>query len=72
MLFPANFAATAGVILFFLTFIPFFFKWKMSLSQKLLACLLSNTAMGLGCTVIGYHQKARRSQPITEAPFYQS
>ncbi|XP_012866697.1 PREDICTED: ATP-binding cassette sub-family A member 3 [Dipodomys ordii] len=53
----ANIAAAVGGFLYFFTYIPYFFvaphyNW-MTLSQKLLSCLLSNVAMAMGAQLIG-------------------
>ncbi|KAF3818863.1 hypothetical protein GH733_012280 [Mirounga leonina] len=53
----ANMAAAIGGFLYFFTYIPYFFvapryNW-MTLSQKLLSCLLSNVAMAMGAQLIG-------------------
>ncbi|CAO2642152.1 Phospholipid-transporting ATPase ABCA3 [Lemmus lemmus] len=53
----ANIAAAVGGFLYYFTFIPYFFvapryNW-MTLSQKLLSCLLSNVAMAMGAQLIG-------------------
>uniref|UniRef100_H0VCA2 ATP binding cassette subfamily A member 3 n=1 Tax=Cavia porcellus TaxID=10141 RepID=H0VCA2_CAVPO len=53
----ANMAAAVGGFLYFFTYIPYFFvaphyNW-MTLSQKLLSCLLSNVAMAMGAQLIG-------------------
>lgn len=53
----ANIAATVGGFLYFFTYTPYFFvapryNW-MTLSQKLLSCLLSNVAMAMGAQLIG-------------------
>uniref|UniRef100_A0A8I6AQZ2 ATP binding cassette subfamily A member 3 n=1 Tax=Rattus norvegicus TaxID=10116 RepID=A0A8I6AQZ2_RAT len=53
----ANMAATVGGFLYFFTYTPYFFvapryNW-MTLSQKLLSCLLSNVAMAMGAQLIG-------------------
>lgn len=50
-------AAAIGGFLYFFTYIPYFFvapryNW-MTLSQKLLSCLLSNVAMAMGAQLIG-------------------
>jgi ATP-binding cassette subfamily A (ABC1) protein 3 len=50
-------AAAVGGFLYFFTYIPYFFvapwyNW-MTLSQKLLSCLLSNVAMAMGAQLIG-------------------
>lgn len=53
----ANMAAAVGGCLYFFTYIPYFFvapryNW-MTLSQKLLSCILSNVAMAMGAQLIG-------------------
>ncbi|XP_040853430.1 phospholipid-transporting ATPase ABCA3-like isoform X2 [Ochotona curzoniae] len=53
----ANMAAAVGGFLYFFTYTPYFFvapryNW-MTLSQKLLSCLLSNVAMAMGAQLIG-------------------
>uniref|UniRef100_A0A8C2MH63 ATP-binding cassette, sub-family A member 3 n=1 Tax=Cricetulus griseus TaxID=10029 RepID=A0A8C2MH63_CRIGR len=53
----ANIAAAVGGFLYYFTFSPYFFvapryNW-MTLSQKLLSCLLSNVAMAMGAQLIG-------------------
>uniref|UniRef100_A0A8C6MR11 ATP-binding cassette, sub-family A member 3 n=1 Tax=Mus spicilegus TaxID=10103 RepID=A0A8C6MR11_MUSSI len=53
----ANIAAAVGGFLYFFTYTPYFFvapryNW-MTLSQKLLSCLLSNVAMAMGAQLIG-------------------
>ncbi|KAF0881251.1 ABCA3 protein, partial [Crocuta crocuta] len=53
----ANMAAAIGGFLYFFTYIPYFFvapryNW-MTLSQKLLSCLLSNVAMAMGAQLMG-------------------
>ncbi|XP_048188352.1 phospholipid-transporting ATPase ABCA3 isoform X1 [Perognathus longimembris pacificus] len=53
----ANIAAAVGGFLYFFTYIPYFFvapryNW-MTLSQKLLSCLLSNVATAMGAQLIG-------------------
>lgn len=50
-------AAAVGGFLYFFTYTPYFFvapryNW-MTLSQKLLSCLLSNVAMAMGAQLIG-------------------
>jgi ATP-binding cassette subfamily A (ABC1) protein 3 len=53
----ANTAAAAGGIVFFLTYVPYFFLQprytELSLGSKLAASLLSNVAMALGGQIIG-------------------
>uniref|UniRef100_A0A452VD19 ATP binding cassette subfamily A member 3 n=1 Tax=Ursus maritimus TaxID=29073 RepID=A0A452VD19_URSMA len=53
----ANMAAAIGGFLYFFTYIPYFFVAprynRMTLSQKLLSCLLSNVAMAMGAQLIG-------------------
>lgn len=55
--FLANSGAAAGGILFFVTYIPYFFIQPrydtMTWGQKILSCLISNTAMAYGGQVIG-------------------
>uniref|UniRef100_A0A8C8T3P5 ATP-binding cassette, sub-family A member 3 n=1 Tax=Peromyscus maniculatus bairdii TaxID=230844 RepID=A0A8C8T3P5_PERMB len=53
----ANIAAAVGGFLYYFTFSPYYFvapryNW-MTLSQKLLSCLLSNVAMAMGAQLIG-------------------
>ncbi|XP_026899340.1 phospholipid-transporting ATPase ABCA3 [Acinonyx jubatus] len=53
----ANMAAAIGGFLYFFTYTPYFFvapryNW-MTLSQKLLSCLLSNVAMAMGAQLMG-------------------
>ncbi|XP_058142595.1 phospholipid-transporting ATPase ABCA3 [Dasypus novemcinctus] len=53
----ANMAAAVGGFLYFFTYIPYFFVAprynRMTLSQKLFSCLLSNVAMAMGAQLIG-------------------
>jgi ATP-binding cassette subfamily A (ABC1) protein 3 len=53
----ANSAAAAGGILFFVTYIPYFFLQlrydTLTWSAKIASCLLSNVAMAFGGQVIG-------------------
>ncbi|KAG8506409.1 ATP-binding cassette sub-family A member 3 [Galemys pyrenaicus] len=53
----ANVAAAIGGFLYFFTYTPYFFVAphynRMTLSQKLLSCLLSNVAMAMGAQLIG-------------------
>lgn len=63
----ANIAAAVGGFLYYFTFIPYFFvapryNW-MTLSQKLLSCLLSNVAMAMGAQLIGKFEAKGKSCP---------
>jgi len=53
----ANSAAAAGGILFFVTYVPYFFLQPryetLSWSAKMASCMLSNVAMALGCQLVG-------------------
>ncbi|XP_032221027.2 phospholipid-transporting ATPase ABCA3-like isoform X2 [Nematostella vectensis] len=53
----ANIAAAAGGIIWFCSYIPYFFVSQnydnMSIGLKLLSCILSNCAMGMGSLLIG-------------------
>ena len=53
----ANLAAAAGGIIWYLSYTPYYFISQsydnMSLAEKLISCLLSNVAMGMGAQVIG-------------------
>lgn len=55
--FPANSGAAAGGILFFVTYIPYFFiqprYQTMTWGQKIFTSLISNVAMAYGGQVIG-------------------
>lgn len=68
----ANMAAAIGGFLYFFTYIPYFFvapryNW-MTLSQKLLSCLLSNVAMAMGAQLIGKFEAKGESLPSDEQP----
>ena len=63
----ANIAAAVGGFLYFFTYTPYFFvapryNW-MTLSQKLLSCLLSNVAMAMGAQLIGKFEAKGESCP---------
>lgn len=72
----ANMAATVGGFLYFFTYTPYFFvapryNW-MTLSQKLLSCLLSNVAMAMGAQLIGKFEAKGESCPqVTVSRFLQ-
>ena len=56
----ANIAAAAGGIIWFISYIPYFFVAPnydtMSLEAKTASCLLSNVAMSLGAQLIGKYE----------------
>ena len=58
----ANIAAAAGGIIWFVSYIPYFFVAPnydaMSLGAKAASCLLSNVAMSLGAQLIGKYEGA--------------
>ena len=58
----ANIAAAAGGIIWFVSYIPYFFVAQsydtMSLAAKAASCLLSNVAMSLGAELIGKYEGA--------------
>ena len=58
----ANIAAAAGGIIWFISYIPYFFVAPnydtMSLGAKAASCLLSNVAMSLGAQLIGKYEGA--------------
>ena len=62
MSFSANTAASAGGIIYFLTFFPYFFLSddnryaSLTLVQKILASLLSNVAMAFGVKTIAAYE----------------
>lgn len=63
----ANIAAAVGGFLYYFTFSPYYFvapryNW-MTLSQKLLSCLLSNVAMAMGAQLIGKFEAKGESHP---------
>lgn len=69
----ANMAAAAGAFLYFFTYVPYFFvapryNW-MTLSQKLLSCLLSNVAMAMGAQLVGKFEAKGESLPSDERPW---
>lgn len=68
----ANMAAAIGGFLYFFTYIPYFFVAprynRMTLSQKLLSCLLSNVAMAMGAQLIGKFEAKGESLPSDEQP----
>ena len=53
----ANTAAAAGGVIFFISFIPYFFAafnyGSLSFGNKITFCLSMNTCLGLGCKLIG-------------------
>ena len=53
---PANTSAGAGFFFFFMSFVPEFFIFEscedLAYWEKILYCLLTNTAMALGCRII--------------------
>lgn len=68
----ANMAAAIGGFLYFFTYTPYFFvapryNW-MTLSQKLLSCLLSNVAMAMGAQLMGKFEAKGEYFPSGELP----
>ena len=53
----ANTAAAAGGVIFFVSFIPYFFAAfnydALTFANKIVFCLSINTCMGLGCKLVG-------------------
>ena len=53
----ANIAAAAGGIIWYLSYTPYYFISQsydnMNLAEKLVSCLLSNVAMGMGAQLVG-------------------
>ena len=58
----ANSGAAAGGILFFLTYIPYFFLQPryqtLTWGQKMASCLISNVGMAYGGQLIGMYEGA--------------
>ena len=58
----ANIAAAAGGIIWYLSYTPYYFISQsydnMGLAEKLVSCLLSNIAMGMGAQLIGKFEGA--------------
>ncbi|KAJ8311158.1 hypothetical protein KUTeg_011297 [Tegillarca granosa] len=56
----ANIGANATGILFYLTYVPYFFLQQryedMSVGEKIAACLLSNVAMAFGLNAVGVYE----------------
>lgn len=66
----ANSASAASGIIYFVSYIPFFFIQNnyetMGKSLKLASCLLPNVAMAMGITVIGYHEGTGETHQVLQ------
>lgn len=68
--FAANAGAAAGAILFFATYVPFFFignrYYTMSTAQKIASCLLHNLAMAMAFQQIGNYESLGKIFKVTQ------
>ena len=69
LFFPANAAAYGGGILFYLTYVPYFFLQQryetMSRAEKMLACILNNMGMAFGVNSIGLYEGTGQLNNVT-------